>query len=156
MKIAHDPNVPALRRDWLAARIVGTAGALLILAAVVLAAVALWVPKKTIAPQAPPAPSAARPAPSAAEVAQARRAEGTAICDSALAAAQKIGIVPGFAVRTSDDTAPAPQGRYTCTAKTDVSAYAVTFDLGCPKQGGNCVVVPYTITQDGANIYQRK
>jgi hypothetical protein len=156
MKIEHVPNVPALRRDWLAARIVGGLGAVLILALVVLAAVTLWGAQNNAPPQAAAAPVAARPAPSAADLARARRAEGTAICDAALAAAQKIGIVPGFAVRTSDDTAPAPRGRYTCTAKTDASAYAVTFDLACPKQGGNCVVVPYAIAQDGTRIYQRK
>jgi hypothetical protein len=155
MKIEHVPNVPALRRDWLAARIVGTLGIVLILAVAVLSAVALWNAPRTTG-TAVPATAAAQPALSPAQLAQARRAEGAALCDSALAAAQKIGVVPAFAARTSDDTAPAPQGRYICTAKTDASAYAIAFDLACPKSGGNCVVLPYAVTQDGTSIYQRK
>lgn len=149
MKIEHVPDVPALRRDWLAARIVGALGVVLILAAVVFSAIALW--------STPPAArDAASPAVSPAQLAQARQAEGAALCNSALAAAQKIGVVPGFATRTSGDTSPAPQGRYICTAKTDASAYAIVFDLACPKTGGNCVVLPYAVTQDGTSVYQRK
>jgi hypothetical protein len=149
MKIEHVPNVPALQRDWLAARVVGALGLVLVLAAVVLAAVALLSAHRA------PVTTAARPAQSPAELAQARRAEGIALCDAALAAAQKIGVVPGFAARTSDDTAPAPQGRYICTAKTDASAYAITFDLACPRLAANCIL-PYDVTQDGTSIYRRK
>ena len=156
MKIEHVPNVPALQRDWLAARIVGVLGGLLIGAAAVLSAIALSSRPPPAAPGMPAAPMAVqRPALSPAQIAQARRAEGTALCDAALATVQKSGLVPSFAVRTSDDTAAAPQGRYTCTAKTDVSAYAITFDLACPKLAETCIL-PYEIDQDGTRIYRRK
>jgi hypothetical protein len=158
MKIEHVPNIPALRRDWLVARIVGTLGVLLIAAVAVLSAVALVGPQQQQRPAVPSRPAVAttrQPTLSPAQIAQARRAEGIALCDAALAAVQKTGLVPGFAVRTSDDTAPAPQGRYTCTAKTDVSAYAITFDLACPKLAETCIL-PYEISQDGTSIYRRK
>jgi hypothetical protein len=156
MKIDHVPNIAALRRDWLAARIVAVLGGLLILTAAVFAGMALWSARPP-APQAeaPAQQAAPHPTLSPAQLAQAHRAEGIALCDAALAAAQKIGVVPGFAVRASDDTAPAPQGRYTCAAKTDASSYAITFDLACPRLADGCIV-PYAVTQDGAAVYQRK
>lgn len=148
MRIEHSPNLPALRREWLVAWIVGTVGGLLVLGVAGLLAVDLL----TAGPPAAPPPAAVSALPQAA----ARAQESIAICDAALAAVQKIGILPAYALRDGDETRPggAP-GRYVCGAKTDAAHYDVTFDLACRRLGGADCVVPQEVTQDGTSIYRR-
>ena len=147
MRIEHESNLRSLQRDWLAAWIIGTLGLLLIAAVAVLATLDLLSPRRL------PQPVAVSPQ----AVAAARRQEDIALCDGALTAAQKLGVLPAFAVREGDVTRPGgAQGRYVCGAKTDAAHYAVTFDLACTQLGrGNCIV-PFDVTQDGTSIYRRK
>jgi hypothetical protein len=144
MRIEHSPNLPALRREWRLALIVGAAGGILLLSVAALIAVDFLA----ATPPAPPrAPSIS--------VQAARIQEDIAICDAALAAVQSLGILPAFAVRDGDETRPggAP-GRYVCGAKTDAARYTVTFDLTCKRLGAGCIV-PQEVTQDGTSIYRR-
>ncbi|MEI9991003.1 MAG: hypothetical protein WDM86_13285 [Rhizomicrobium sp.] len=150
MRIEHQPNMRALQRDWLAARIVGLAGLVLIAAVAGLATFDLVSPR----PLPLPRPVVASPQ----ALAAARRQEDIALCDGALAAAQALGVVPTFAVRDGDQTRPGgAQGRYICGAKTDAAGYAITFDLACTHlgAGGNCIV-PFAVTQNGTSIYRRQ
>ncbi len=147
MRIEHEPNIPGLQRDWLAARIVGIAGLLLILAITGLAIVDLLSQQPS-----PPPPAAVSPQ----ALAAARRQEDIALCDGALAAAQGLGVLPAFAVRDGDATRPGGvQGRYICNAKTDAAHYAIAFDLACPQLSAHCIV-PFEVTQDGTSLYRRK
>ncbi len=142
--------MPALRREWLAARIVAAVGVLL-LAVVVAGVVAdLWFAQPTVAP----APAAAR---AAAPNAEARRQEDIALCTAALVSAQTLGIVPGFAVRDGDETRTTNvQGRYVCGARTDAAKYTIVFDLACRNLGQSNCIVPFQIVQQGGGvIYQR-
>ncbi|HXC56746.1 MAG TPA: hypothetical protein VNU97_15720 [Rhizomicrobium sp.] len=146
--------MPALRREWLAARIAAVFGGLLLIAVGVL---------MVMNELASPAPTAATPPPAAAsappaDTAEARRQEDIALCDAALATVQGLGLVPNFAVRDGDEARPAGvQGRYVCGARTDAAKYAITFDLACTHLGDAACIVPFAITQDGTRVlYQRK
>ncbi|MBL6852269.1 MAG: hypothetical protein ISS15_08480 [Alphaproteobacteria bacterium] len=165
MRIEHEPNVPALRRDWLGARIVGALGLLILLAAGALFVATLWsgnqpAPVTAENPPSPPASSAAPndtvvvPAPPPAE---ARRQEDVALCTAALATAQQQGIIPGFATLASQETQNTDvSGRYICLAKTDAARYSIDFDLTCTNLSqGNCIAL-FNVSQAGGGVlYQR-
>lgn len=166
MQIEHEPNMPALRREWLAARILAVIGGVLLLLVAGAIGLSFWPDSapvaETPAAAAPPTDATAPSGPATvipSETAeQARRAEGIALCTAAVQAAQNLGIVPGYATRSSDDTiATGVQGRYICTAKTDSAKYAVSFDLACTQLGdANCIKL-YSVSQDGGGVlYQRK
>ena len=145
MRIEHDPDVAALKRDWLGARIVGAAGVLLIVVVAGLAIAALLSrPSST-------------PAPSPQAQAAARTREDIALCNAALASVQALGVLPGFAVRDGDRTMPGgAQGRYSCNARTDAAHYRVTFELACTRLGASNCIVPLEVDQDGISVYRRK
>jgi hypothetical protein len=148
----REPNMRALKREWLVARIVGGFAVLLLIAVVtVLVVSAFQTPPE--APARPVPPAEATPP---ADTAEARRQEDIALCDAALASAQTLGIVPAFATRDGDRSEPAGvQGRYLCHAKTDAAKYAITFDLACTHLGDNRCIVPVTIAQGGTVLYRR-
>ncbi len=147
-----EPNIRALRREWLAARLMAALGALLLLA--VVAVIVMTEMSGTVAPPAT-APTATAPAP---DTREARRAEDIALCDAALGAAQSVGLVPGFAARDGDAAAPGDaQGRYVCRARTDAAKYTIAFDLACTHLGDAKCIVLYRIAQDGGGVlYQRR
>jgi hypothetical protein len=163
MRIEHEPNMPGLRREWLGARLVAIFGLLVLLLAATLVAVGLWSapqPSQVVA-TSPPAP-AASPSDTivvpTTSVADARRQENIALCTAALGAAQKQGIVPGFATLASEDTQNTNvQGRYICLAKTDAAKYSIDFDLTCTDLStGNCISL-YNVSQAGGGVlYQRQ
>lgn len=145
MRIEHSPNLPALRREWLVARIMWAVGGLLVIAIAGLISIDLLA-------AGPPRPAAV----SAQALAAARTQEDIAICNAALAAVQSLGILPTFAVRDGDQTKPGGKpGRYVCGAKTDAAHYTVTFDLACKRLGAAGCIVPQEVTQDGTSIYRR-
>jgi hypothetical protein len=145
--IQHQSNVRALRREWLAARIMAVFAIVLLLALGAAAVMGWWQ-----GPQ--PAPAAAiAPLPEA----EARHAEGVAICTTALAVVQKLGLVPQFATLDGGDTKTTDvQGRYVCAARTDAAKYAVTFDLTCTSLGAAECIVPYSIVQDGSTVIYKR
>jgi len=147
----HQPDMRALRREGWAARIIGTLGALLLIAVL-----GIYAVMKMSGGGAPPAaPPAAAPSP--ADVAAARHAESIELCDAALATTQNLKLLPAYATRDGDDAKEtAVQGRYICHARTDAAKYAITFDLGCTNlQQAGCIGL-YTIEQTGGGVlYQR-
>lgn len=166
MLIEHEPNMPALRRDWLGARIVGSIGLLVLVVAVASLAASLWpaTPPAPVAAVVSTPPPAAAPAPSDTVVvpttsaADARRQENVALCSAALGTAQQQGILPAFAALASEETQNTDvQGRYICLAKTDASRYSIDFDLTCTNLSqGNCISL-YLVSQAGGGVlYQRK
>jgi hypothetical protein len=154
MRFEHDPNMPALRREWFTARVLGTLGLLFVFAVaaagIYLRAAGVEAPSEVAAP---PPPQAAP-----ADDGAARRAESIAICDAALAEAQHQGLVPAYARRDSDEADnTAVQGRYTCSAKTDAARYGITFDLQCTRLGQPGCINLFTVEQVGSGVlYQRK
>jgi len=166
MRIEHEPDMAALRRDWLGARIVGITGFFLLLATAALILAAFW-PASQPAPVAaanPPRPPVSTAAPNDTVVvpttsaADARRQENIALCTAALAAAQQQGILPAFATLASDETQNTDvQGRYICLAKTDAARYSIDFDLTCTRLSeGNCISI-FNVSQAGGGVlYQRK
>jgi len=163
MRIEHEPNMLALRREWLVARVVGVFGLVTLLAMVVLVGSAYWPSGPSPVAVAPPAAPVAAPPTSSVVVpttsmADARRQENIALCTAALGTAQKQGIVPAFAVLASEETQNTDvQGRYICLAKTDAARYSVDFDLTCTDLStGNCISL-YNVSQAGGGVlYQRK
>jgi hypothetical protein len=145
-----EPNIRALRREWLAARIMAGLGLLLLLA--VVGVITATEMSGTQPATAPPATAAAP------DTAEARRAEDIALCDAALATAQGVGLVPGFATRDGNVAAPGDaQGRYVCRARTDAAKYTIAFDLACTHLGDAKCIVLYKIAQDGGGVlYQRR
>jgi hypothetical protein len=154
----HQPNMPALKREWFAARIMA------VLALVMIGAVAaVQIADNFFA--AAPAPGTVVPTEitppaevlSIAPTADTRREEEIALCDAALATVQGLGLVPGFATRDGDKAETTTvQGRYICHARTDAAKYSIAFDLTCTRLGGEGCIVPYTVAQTGGNIlYQR-
>jgi hypothetical protein len=140
-------NVRALKREWLAARVMVGLALVLLLALAVAVTMGWWQV---------PGTGASAPGSSAAE-AEARHQEGVAICTTALAVVQNLGLVPQFATLDGGDTKSTDvQGRYVCAAKTDTTKYAVTFDLTCTNLGATSCIAPYSvILQDGTVIYKR-
>jgi len=165
MRIEHEPNMPGLRREWLGARLVAIFGLLTLVLAATLLALGLWSapqPAPVAATSAPPPASTATPSDTivvpTTSAADARKQENIALCTAALGAAQKQGIVPGFATLASEDTQNTDvQGRYICLAKTDASKYSIDFDLTCTDLAtGNCISL-YNVSQAGGGVlYQRK
>jgi hypothetical protein len=142
----HQPNVRALKREWLAARVMAVLAVVLLLALGAMAIMGWWQG---------PGPGASAPGSSPADT-EARREEGVAICTTALTVVQNLGLVPHFATLDGGDTKTTNvQGRYICDAKTDVAKYSVTFDLTCTNLGALKCIAPYSVTQDGTVIYKR-
>ena len=154
MLLDHIPNVRALRREWLAARIVATIGGTLLIAVLgLIVAQNLAITSEPL----PPVPTEIAPAPPQQDTAAARRAEDIALCDAALAAVQEQGLLPGFAVRDGDVAAPAQvQGRYVCRARTTAATYTIAFDLACTHLGQAGCIVPVTVAQDGGGVLYQK
>lgn len=155
MQDDHQPNMRALRREWLSARIVAALGALM-----VIAVLAVLVTDWMSASEAPPLPTATPVVPTQippADSAAARRAEDIALCDAALATVQGVGLLPAFAQRDGDKAeATQTQGRYVCHAKTTAAKYSIAFDLACTHLGDAGCIVPYSVAQDGGGVlYQR-
>jgi hypothetical protein len=158
MLIDHQPNMRALKREWLAARVMAVLALVLVggVAAVQIAdnffgsapEPGAVVPTEVTSPPVvlPLAPSV-----------DARRAEDIALCDAALATVQAMGLLPGFATRDGDKAENTTvQGRYTCRAKTNAAKYSIAFDLACTRLGEDGCIVPYTVAQTGgAILYQR-
>lgn len=143
-----EPNMPALRREWRAAQIVGAAGGLLVLL-VLGALVVMWLQSPVV-----PTASVTIPVP---DQSAARHAEGVAICAAAVAEAQATHIVPDFARPDGGEAASTQvQGRYVCGARTDAANYQITFDLGCTRLGTPGCIGVYAIAQDGTVLYRRK
>ncbi len=148
-----EPDLKALRREWLAARIMAVLGALLLIATVVTIVMANMSSPPPATAGAPETPASPPPV----DTAAAQRQEDMALCDAAVATVQGMGLVPAFAVRDGDRSEPGgAQGRYTCHAKTDAAKYTITFDLACTHLGDGKCIVPYAVAQDGvAVLYQR-
>ena len=145
----HDPNMPALRREWLGARLVAAFGVLFVGIVVAMIFVNNWLVSH---------PGVEVVAPAAAPDAEARRQADIALCTAALLNAQKLGIMPGFAERDGDSAeATNVTGRYVCGAKTDAAKYTIVFDLACRDLGQDNCLVPFQISQEGGGvIYQRR
>jgi len=154
---ASDDRMGALRREWLAARIVVPVALVAVLAA-------LAYPLFFNAPPAPAAPddvSAAQPAPvdngQAADAPD--PAAGAMICRTAVAGAQNFGVLPGTA-KPSGDGQPKPEslrGRYDCPAEADGAGYRIAVDLICKQFDSQDCVALYSVTNSqGATLYRRQ
>jgi len=140
--------MPALRREWLGARLVAAFGVLIVGAVVATILVNNWSERQPNMEAVAPAP------PSNAD---ARRAENIAVCTAALVSAQTLGVMPAFAVRDGDEAkTTSVQGRYACGARTDAARYTIVFDLVCTDLTRSDCVVPFQIAQQGGGvIFQR-
>lgn len=158
MLIDHQPNMRALKREWLAARIMAVLAVVMVGGVAVLQIAGNFfgdapAPAAVIPTEITPPAQVVAIAPSA----DARREEEIALCDAALAAVQGIGLLPSFATRDGDKAETTTvQGRYVCHAKTEAASYSIAFDLTCTRLGGDNCIDPYTVAQTGGNIlYQR-
>lgn len=150
----HLPDIAALKREWLAARIVLIGGFTLAIAAGAYAGI-VWRGKVLQARQQAAAAIAQEQAATAAE--QANAGAGAQLCRTALANAQNFGIVPAFAKLVQANPAETKTtGRYLCAAATDSSRFTVAADLVCRDLKNPQCVPLYSVTQNGgAVLYQR-
>lgn len=150
----HEADLTALKREWLAARVVLIVGFILAMGFGIYTAY-LWRMGIVNARQQAAAEVAAQQATGNAQTADAQA--GALVCRQALANAQNFGIVPSFTKLTNDQ----PQrtnvtGRYACAAATDSSQFALVADLICKDLNNPRCVPLYSVTQNGgAMLYQR-
>lgn len=143
-----ETDIRALKREWLAARIVIIGGFAIAIAATAYTAFA-W--RQQIL-------HARAKAEQQIAASQAEQAAMAAFCPAALAQVKAIGLVPpytGLIAAMPRKTKIA--GRYLCAAATPSSRFAVTADYVCKNlKDARCVSL-YEITQDGSTvIYKRK
>lgn len=150
----YEPDIAALKREWMAARIVLIGGFALAIAAGAYAGIA-WRGKVLQARQQAAAAIAQEQAATAAQ--QGNAGAGAQLCHMALANAQGFGIVPGFARLAQADPAETKKtGRYLCAAATDSSQFTLAVDLVCRDLKNSQCVSLYSVTQNGgAVLYQR-
>ena len=147
-----EPDMSALSREWLAARVVVIGG--FIIAIAVALYFALWA---TPAP-APEQEAAAQTQQPNASDQEAEAGAEHQLCRMELASAQNFGLIPQFG-RLSD---PNPQktdvqGRYVCQAETQAAKYQIAADLVCRNLDDPRCVALYSVTQDnGTVLYQRQ
>ena len=150
----QNTDIPALKREWLAARIVVIGGFLIAIAAGVYAGL-VWRGQIVHARDVAAAAFAQEEAASATEEANIKAA--AQFCVAALTNAKKAGIVPRFGQLTSAE----PQrtkvtGRYLCSAATPSSKFMVTADLICRDlKSAKCVSL-YSVTQNGSIVLYRR
>jgi len=150
----HEPDIAALKREWMAARIVLIGGFALALAVGTYAGI-VWRGSVLHARERAAAAIAQEQAAVTAE--QSNAGAGAQLCRMALANAQSFGIVPGFARLTQENPAETKKtGRYLCAAATDSSQFALAADLVCRDLKNPQCVSLYSVTQNGgAVLYQR-
>ena len=151
----QNTDIPALKREWLAARIVVIGGFLIAIAAGTYVGLG-WRGRIVHARQVAAAASAQQQAASATEEANIEAA--AQFCAAALTNAKKAGLVPSFGQLTS----AAPQqtkvtGRYLCPAATPSSKFMIAADLICRDLKSPKCVSLYSVTQNGGTVlYQRQ
>ena len=151
----EEQDLAALKREWLAARVVLVAGFALVLGYGIYVA-AEWRASVQHARQQ----AAAEVATQQAAVAQNEAAAdaGAQLCKRALVTSQGFGIVPGYAKLTATE----PQktsvtGRYACPAATDSSNFILAVDLVCRDLANPHCTSLYSVTQNGnAVLYRRR
>ena len=150
----HEPNSSALKREWLTARVVLIVGFTLAIAAGAYLGLA-WRGKVEHARQQAAADIAKEDADSKANTALAE--QGAAFCHAALANAQGMGIVPGFA-KPADIAPKATKttGRYLCAATTDSSVFTVAADLVCRDLKNPKCVSLYAVAQNGKTVLYKR
>lgn len=150
----HDADLAALKREWLAARVVLIVGFIFAVGFGIYTAY-LWRMGIVNARQQAAAEVETQQAVGNAQTANAQA--GAMLCRQALTNAQNFGIVPGFTKLTNNQPqATGVTGRYTCAAATDSSQFVLTADLFCKDLNNPRCVPLYSVTQNGgAVLYQR-
>lgn len=146
-------------REWTAARVVLIGGFLI---AIAVAGYFTWTQHQqavaAAAAQQAQEQAAERAAagPTPAQIADARARVGLAVCLRVAINAAADGIIPQYSKLDSKSPTPTKvQGRYTCTAATDVAKYKVTGDLICSDmRKASCVKLYSVVSDDGTVLYQ--
>ena len=154
----QDSGIAALKREWLVTRIVLIAGFSVAIAGGIYLGIA-WRNRIVHVREQVNASIAKQEAAENKEAAAQKTEEkqATEFCAVTLAAAQKLGIVPGFAKLTH----PLPQstkttGRYVCDAASPSSQFRIAGDLICRDlKSGHCVSL-YAVTQDGSTVLYKR
>lgn len=151
----HEADMIALKREWLAARIVLIGGFVL---AIGLGAYAAYVWRTGIVHAREQAAAQLAAQENAAYAQQANALAGALLCKQALTNAQSFGIVPGYTKLTNDQPQPTSvTGRYACAAATDSSKFTITADLVCKDLKNPRCVPLYSVAQNGGEVlYQRQ
>lgn len=150
----HAPDIAALKREWLGARIVLIVGFAIAIAAGVYAGL-VWRAEMRAADARAAAQIAQE---QAAENAQQANADAVhKFCGVALTRAKAFGLVPSYTTLTSlSPKATQTTGRYLCEAATDSSKFSLIVDHVCADVKDPRCVELYSVTQDGkAVLYQR-
>jgi hypothetical protein len=154
-----DGDLRLTAREWTAARIVLIGG---FIVAIAVAGYFTWTQHKqaqeAAAAQQAQEQAAERAAagPTPAQIAQAQAGVGLAVCLRVAINAAADGIIPQYSKLDSKSPTPTNvQGRYTCTAATDVAKYKVTGDLICSDmRKAGCVKLYRVVSDDGTVLYQ--
>lgn len=147
-----DADISAIKREWLAARIVVIGGFAITIAFGAYAGLTWRAQLQHARTQAAIAKDQ-----QASKEQQANLSAERAFCRALLSQTQKLGLVPNFAELTKPvPTATKKTGRYTCEASTGATNYAMTADLMCRNLKSATCVSLYEVALDGKTIlFQR-
>ncbi len=144
----------AVKREWLAARIVVIGGFAVTIAVGIYAAVSWHAQLQQAKARAATAIAQQQQAD---KVQQANLEAAQTFCKELLAQTQNLGLVPNFSKLTN----PLPRntkqtGRYSCEASTGASTYELTADLVCRNlKSTDCVSLYQVALKGGAVLFQR-
>jgi hypothetical protein len=154
MRMSDEPDLRALRLEWLVARAVFALGIVLS------AAVFLWLTLNR-----PPvlAPAGSDDVGSAASDSGAQAgssdaaSQGRQFCASTVAVAQAFGVVPAAASPDGMPQKTDVEGRYVCVAKNGPAQFTISVDLVCRDLADQHCFNLFTVTQgDGSVLFQRQ
>ncbi|MBU6445318.1 MAG: hypothetical protein KGR48_15545 [Alphaproteobacteria bacterium] len=148
----------ALKREWLAARLVLIVGFAI---AIAFGGYRAYVWRSSIVQQRAQVAAqvgAEQGGVSGADEGDASSSSGALVCHQALAIAVNFGVLPEEAKLTDSQPKPTSvSGRYSCGAATQSAKFTIAIDLVCRNlQDQRCVAL-YNVTQDGgAVLFQRQ
>ncbi|HUJ03968.1 MAG TPA: hypothetical protein VLW75_10045 [Rhizomicrobium sp.] len=146
-------EIRSLSREWAAARIIIIAGFVLALGA---GGYYAWQAREIVTNKREQVLAAVKAEQAQENAIEASDVAGEALCRSALAHAQNIGIIPSYGQLTAyEPTKSDTKGRYICLAATSASKYAIAADVLCRNMKDAKCVSLFAVTADGAVLYQR-
>jgi hypothetical protein len=146
-----EPDLRALRLEWIVARSVFALGI------IVSAAVFVWLDLNRPPVLVPVGSDDAGSAASDIAAQAGAASQGRQFCASTVAVAQAFGVVPSAASPDGTPQRTDVQGRYVCVARNGQAQFTISVDLVCRDLADQHCFNLFTVTQgDGSVLFQRQ